>query len=146
MNVLQNFEKREMERLSTGRLIPDFSPGDSLKVLVKVTEGEKERIQSFEGVCIGRRNRGLGSSITVRKVAFGEGVERMFPLYSPNIQIEVVRRGDVRRAKLYYLRGRFGKAARITEKTFYGKDTNPLSTGDRARSCMVDQGCDSVGQ
>ena len=87
-----------------------------MKVLVKVVEGEKERMQSFEGVCIARRNRGIGSSFTVRKISFGEGVERVFPLYSPNIKIEVARHGDVRRSKLYYLRGRLGKAARIAEK------------------------------
>jgi large subunit ribosomal protein L19 len=92
-----------------------------LKVLVKVIEGEKERMQSFEGVCIARRNRSIGSSVTVRKISFGEGVERIFPLYSPNIKIEVVRRGVVRRAKLYYLRGRLGKSARIAEKNTYNK-------------------------
>jgi len=123
MNILQNLEKKEQERLLAGKTIPEFAPGDTLKVMVKVVEGEKERMQSFEGVCIARRNRGLGSSLTVRKISFGEGVERVFPLYSPNIVIEVVRRGDVRRAKLYYLRGRLGKAARIAEKTDYNRAT-----------------------
>lgn len=116
MNTLQNFEKKEQERLTAGKMIPNFVPGDTLKVLVKVVEGEKERMQSFEGVCIARRNRGIGSSFTVRKISFGEGVERIFPLYSPNIKVEVVRQGSVRRAKLYYLRGRVGKAARIAGK------------------------------
>ncbi len=116
MNTLQSFEKKEQERLTAGKVIPSFVPGDTLKVLVKVVEGEKERMQSFEGVCIARKNRGMGSSFTVRKISFGEGVERVFPLYSPNIKIEVVRQGSVRRAKLYYLRGRVGKAARIAGK------------------------------
>ncbi len=119
MNTLQNFEKKEEERLNSGKNIPEFSPGDTLKVLVKVVEGEKERMQSFEGVCIARRNRGIGSSFTVRKISFGEGVERVFPLYSPNIRIEVARRGVVRRSKLYYLRDRLGKAARIAERNDY---------------------------
>ncbi|MDR0677823.1 MAG: 50S ribosomal protein L19 [Holosporaceae bacterium] len=116
MNILQNFEKKECERLSSGKEIPQFFPGDTLKVSVKVVEGEKERMQSFEGICIARRNRGIGSSLTVRKISFGEGVERIFPLYSPNIKIEVLRHGAVRRAKLYYLRSRLGKAARVAEK------------------------------
>lgn len=117
MNTLQNLEKKEQERLMNGKVIPDFSAGDTVQVNIKVVEGEKERTQAFEGVCIARRNRGIGSSFTVRKISFGEGVERVFPLYSPNIEIKLVRRGVVRRAKLYYLRGRLGKAARIAEKT-----------------------------
>ncbi|MDR1334204.1 MAG: 50S ribosomal protein L19 [Holosporaceae bacterium] len=121
MNILQSFEKKEQERLLAGKVIPEFAPGDTLRVQVKVVEGEKERMQSFEGVCIARRNRGMGSSVTVRKISFGEGVERIFPLYSPNIKIEVVRHGIVRRAKLYYLRGRLGKSARIAEKNTYNK-------------------------
>ena len=121
MNTLQNFEKKEQERLLADKVIPEFAAGDTLKVLVKVVEGEKERMQSFEGVCIARHNNGIGSSVTVRKVSFGEGVERVFPLYSPNIKIEVVRHGVVRRAKLYYLRGRLGKAARIAEKNMFNK-------------------------
>lgn len=119
MNRLQNFEKKEEERLTVGKNIPEFAPGDTLKVLVKVIEGEKERMQSFEGICIARRNRGIGSSFTVRKISFGEGVERVFPLYSPNIRIEVARRGVVRRSKLYYLRNRLGKSARIAERNDY---------------------------
>ncbi|MDR0407009.1 MAG: 50S ribosomal protein L19 [Holosporales bacterium] len=116
MNEIQQFERRQIEKLTQGKTIPDFSPGDTVRVLVKITEGDRERSQSFEGVCIARRNRGIGSSFAVRKLSFGEGVERVFPLYSPNISIELVRRGVVRRAKLYYLRVLQGKAARITEK------------------------------
>ncbi|MDR0678202.1 MAG: 50S ribosomal protein L19 [Holosporaceae bacterium] len=123
MNKLQEFEKKEQEKLLLNKAIPEFAPGDTLKVLVKVLEGEKERMQSFEGVCIARRNRGIGSSVTVRKISFGEGVERIFPLYSPNIKLEVIRHGVVRRAKLYYLRGRLGKSARIVEKNIHGKTT-----------------------
>jgi large subunit ribosomal protein L19 len=123
MNILQNFEMKEQERLLANKAVPEFAPGDTLKVLVKVVEGEKERMQSVEGVCIARRNRGVGSSVTVRKISFGEGVERIFPLYSPNIRIEVVRRGAVRRAKLYYLRGRLGKSARIAEKNLYNRES-----------------------
>jgi large subunit ribosomal protein L19 len=119
MNILQNFEKKEQEKLLANKSIPRFAPGDTLNVRIKVLDGEKERMQSFEGVCIARRNRGMGSSVTVRKISFGEGVERVFPLYSPNIVIEVMRQGAVRRAKLYYLRSRVGKAARISEKNTY---------------------------
>ncbi|MDR0753566.1 MAG: 50S ribosomal protein L19 [Holosporaceae bacterium] len=124
MNILQSFEKKEQERLLTNKTIPQFAAGDTLKILVRVVEGEKERMQSFEGVCIVRRNRGIGSSLTVRKISFGEGVERVFPLYSPNIKIEVLHRGIVRRAKLYYLRSRSGKSARIAKKNVYGKLAN----------------------
>ena len=118
MNTIEKLEQEQVAKLSAGREIPDFSPGDTLRVNVKVTEGARERIQVFEGVCIARKNRGLNSSFTVRKISYNEGVERIFPLYSPRIDsIELVRRGDVRRAKLYYLRGRRGKSARISEKT-----------------------------
>ena len=118
MNILDNIGQAQMNAVSEQRAIPEFGPGDTLKINVKVVEGSRERVQAFEGVCIGRSNRGINSSFTVRKISYGEGVERIFPLYSPKIQaIEVVRRGDVRRAKLYYLRGRTGKAARIAEKT-----------------------------
>ncbi len=117
MNLLQTFEAEEVARLTAARAVPVFAPGDTLKVSVKVVEGERTRVQAYEGVCIARSNRGLNSSFTVRKISYGEGVERVFPLYSPQIaEIEVVRRGDVRRAKLYYLRGRRGKSARIAEK------------------------------
>jgi len=118
MNIIEQLESEQVEQLSSGRNLPEFAPGDTLRVNVKVVEGSRERIQAFEGVCIARRNRGLNSSFTVRKISYGEGVERVFPLYSPRIDsIQLVRRGDVRRAKLYYLRGRRGKSARIAEKT-----------------------------
>ena len=118
MNIIEEIDREQIEKLTESRPIPDFAPGDTVRVMVKVIEGSRERIQAFEGVCIARRNRGVGSSFTVRKISFGEGVERVFPLYSPRIDaIEVVRRGRVRRAKLYYLRGRTGKRARIVEKT-----------------------------
>ncbi len=117
MNLIQTLEREAIDALTEMRAIPEFRPGDTLRVGVKVVEGDRTRIQNFEGVCIARANRGLGSSFTVRKISFGEGVERVFPLYSPNIEtIDVVRRGVVRRAKLYYLRGRTGKAARIAER------------------------------
>jgi large subunit ribosomal protein L19 len=132
MNILQSFEKKEQERLTANKVVPEFAPGDTLKVLVKVVDGEKERMQSFEGVCVARRNRGVGSSVTVRKISFGEGVERVFPLYSPNIKIELLRRGIVRRAKLYYLRGRLGKSARIAEKNTYGKTVEPEALATEA--------------
>ena len=118
MNILDNIGQAQMNAVTEQRAIPEFGPGDTLKINVKVVEGSRERVQAFEGVCIGRSNRGINSSFTVRKISYGEGVERIFPLYSPKIQaIEVIRRGQVRRAKLYYLRGRTGKAARIAEKT-----------------------------
>jgi large subunit ribosomal protein L19 len=122
MNIIQQLEAEQIETLTQSKTIPEFRPGDTLRVGVRVVEGERTRIQNFEGVCIARANRGIGSSFTVRKISFGEGVERVFPLYSPNVDaIEVVRRGAVRRAKLYYLRGRTGKAARIAER----RDTRP---------------------
>lgn len=115
MNTLQKFEQSQIKTL--GKAIPDFKPGDTLRVNVRIIEGNNERIQAFEGVCIGRKNKALNSSFTVRKISHGEGVERIFPLYSPRVDsIEVLRKGDVRRSKLYYLRGLTGKAARITEK------------------------------
>ncbi len=117
MNLIQQIEAEQIEKLTAARAVPEFRPGDTLKVGVKVKEGERTRVQAFEGVCIARSNKGIGSNFTVRKISFGEGVERVFPLYSPTIEsIEVVRRGAVRRAKLYYLRGRSGKSARITER------------------------------
>jgi large subunit ribosomal protein L19 len=117
MNLIQQLEKEQVAKLSAGREIPEFQPGDTVLVNVKVVEGERTRIQAYEGVCIGRSGAGLNENFTVRKISYGEGVERVFPLYSPMIDsIKVVRRGKVRRAKLYYLRGRRGKAARISEK------------------------------
>ncbi|MFQ6018368.1 MAG: 50S ribosomal protein L19 [Kiloniellaceae bacterium] len=118
MNIINELEAEQLSKLAAEREIPDFGPGDTVRVNVKVVEGSRERLQAFEGVCIARRNRGLNSSFTVRKISYGEGVERVFPLYSPRIaSINLIRRGDVRRAKLYYLRERRGKRARIAEKT-----------------------------
>lgn len=117
MNIIQQLEKEELDRLAATRSIPDFQAGDTLRVNVKIKEGDRERVQAYEGVCIGRQGGGVNESFTVRKISFGEGVERVFPLYSPNIDsIEVKRRGVVRRAKLYYLRDRRGKSARIAER------------------------------
>jgi large subunit ribosomal protein L19 len=117
MNLLQQFEADQLARLAAARAVPDFAPGDTVRVMVKVVEGERTRTQAYEGVVIARSNKGVQSNFTVRKLSYGEGVERVFPLYSPNVaEIVVVRRGKVRRAKLYYLRGRTGKSARIAEK------------------------------
>ena len=122
MNLIQMLEAETVAALSEGKKIPDFRPGDTLRVGVKVVEGDRSRVQMYEGVCIARSNKGVNSNFTVRKISFGEGVERVFPLYSPIVDsIEVVRRGAVRRAKLYYLRGRRGKSARIAER----RDTRP---------------------
>jgi large subunit ribosomal protein L19 len=117
MNLLQTLEAEQVKKQLAARAVPEFRPGDTVKVSIKVVEGERERIQAFEGVCIARKNAGINSNFTLRKISYGEGVERVFPLYSPRITaIEVTRRGAVRRAKLYYLRGRTGKAARIAER------------------------------
>ncbi|UUX48032.1 50S ribosomal protein L19 [Nisaea acidiphila] len=122
MNIVQQLEKEQLDKLVAERPVPEFGPGDTVKVNVRVVEGTRERVQAYEGVCIARKNDGLNSSFTVRKISYGEGVERVFPLYSPRLDsIEVTRRGKVRRAKLYYLRGRRGKAARIAEKTMRAK-------------------------
>jgi large subunit ribosomal protein L19 len=123
MNLIAQLEKEQMDKLSANKTIPDFGPGDTVLVNVKVIEGDKSRVQAYEGVCIGRAGAGLNESFTVRKISYGEGVERVFPLYSPMIDsIKVVRRGKVRRAKLYYLRGLRGKKARITEGTGHGQE------------------------
>ncbi len=117
MNMIQAYEAEQIAKLTAARAVPEFIPGDTLRVMVKVVEGERTRTQAFEGVCIARSNKGLNSNFTVRKISYNEGVERVFPLYAPTIaEIIVVRRGDVRRAKLYYLRGRRGKSARIAER------------------------------
>ena len=117
MNLLEELNREQVEKLAALRPVPKFQPGDTLRVMVRVVEGERERIQAFEGLCIARRNADINSSFTLRKISYGEGVERVFPLYSPRITaIQVVRRGVVRRAKLYYLRGRTGKRARIAER------------------------------
>ena len=148
MNTLESYEKEQRESLSSGKSYPNFSAGDTVKVHLKVKEGEKERIQVFEGVCIAKKNAGLNSSFTVRKISYGEGIERVLPLYSPQInKIELVKSGSVRRSKLYYLRKRSGKSARITEKNIFNKtetsgdnsnkqeqqDTSPKEQGDRAK-------------
>ena len=137
MDVIQQVEQEQLAKLASGRAIPDFRPGDTIRVNVKVVEGTRERIQAFEGVCIGRKNAGLNSAFTVRKISYGEGVERVFPLYSPRVEgIEVVRKGAVRRAKLYYLRGRRGKSARIAEDTSQRrvKEVSVPETGTADRS------------
>ena len=118
MNIIDRIGKKQIEKVLAQRSLPEFAPGDTVRVDVKVVEGERERIQAFEGVCIARRSDGINSSFTVRKISYGEGVERVFPVYAPQVAgVTVMRRGRVRRAKLYYLRGRTGKAARIAEKT-----------------------------
>ena len=117
MNLIEKLEHEEAERLNAGRTVPEFRPGDTLRVNVKIREGERERVQAYEGVCIARSGQGVNETFTVRKISFGEGVERLFPLVSPNIDsIEVKRHGSVRRAKLFYLRDRRGKSARIAER------------------------------
>lgn len=124
MSTLKKIEEAQVAKLIAANKIPDFRPGDTVKVNVKVVEGDRERVQAFEGVVIARKNSGLNSSFTVRKISYGEGVERIFPLYSPRLTgIEVLRHGDVRRAKLYYLRGRRGKAARISERAMSTEET-----------------------
>ena len=131
MTVIEQIEKEEIAKLTEGKAVPEFQPGDTVRVNVKVIEGSRERIQAYEGVCIGRKNAGLSSSFTVRKISYGEGVERVFPLYSPRIDsIQVVRRGDVRRAKLYYLRSRRGKSARIKER----RDARPAKSATPTES------------
>src|SRR5438477_2467057 len=130
MNIIKEIEREQADAIAGGRAIPDFGPGDTVKVNVKVTEGTRTRIQAYEGVCIGRAGGGLNENFTVRKISYGEGVERVFPVYSPSIDsIEVVRRGKVRRAKLYYLRGRRGKAARIAEKQDFRARTDEVAAG-----------------
>ena len=132
MTTMQDIEKRELKKLADAAKLPDFKPGDTIIVNVKVVEGQRERVQAFEGVCIARKNAGINSSFTVRKISYGEGVERVFPLYSPRVDsVELVRRGDVRRAKLYYLRGRRGKSARIAE---LGASSEEVAAADSAES------------
>ena len=117
MNTLQKFEQETLEKLAAGKRIDSFAQGDTVRVNVRIIEGNTERVQAFEGVCIGKKNAGIRSAFTVRKISHGEGVERVFPTFSPRVEsVELVRKGEVRRAKLYYLRGLTGKAARITEK------------------------------
>lgn len=122
MNTIEKLEQEQIAKLTEGKEIPEFGAGDTLRIAVKIREGDRERTQAFEGVCIARSNKGISSNFTVRKLSYGEGVERVFPLYGPVVEnIEVVRRGKVRRAKLYYLRGRTGKSARIAEKKDFGR-------------------------
>jgi len=131
MNVIEQLEKEEAERLLSSKTIPHFQPGDTVRVNVRIKEGERERVQAYEGVCIARSGGGLQESFTVRKISFGEGVERVFPVLSPMIEsIEVKRRGAVRRAKLYYLRDRRGKAARIAERAMGARDEAPEQAED----------------
>jgi large subunit ribosomal protein L19 len=139
MNLLEQLNQEAVARLAATRPVPNFQPGDTVRVMVRVVEGERERIQAFEGVCIARRNADVNSSFTLRKISYGEGVERVFPLYSPRITaIEVVRRGVVRRAKLYYLRGRTGKRARIAER---GRDSaRPEARPAVAAAAAVENG------
>lgn len=122
MNIIEKLEQEQIAKLTEGKEIPEFGAGDTLRVAVKIREGDRERTQAFEGVCIARSNKGISSNFTVRKLSYGEGVERVFPLYGPVVEdITVVRRGKVRRAKLYYLRGRTGKSARIAEKKDFNR-------------------------
>lgn len=131
MNIIENIEKEQMAKLLEGKNLPDFKPGDTLKVHTKVKEGDRERIQVYEGVCIARKNDGLNSSFTVRKISFGEGVERVFPLYSPNVaKIEVSRIGKVRRAKLYFLRALRGRSARIADDLSAATKTKEEEKGE----------------
>ena len=133
MNLLKQIENEQVAKLSAGKEIPDFQPGDTLIVNVKIVEGERSRVQAYEGVCIGRAGSGINENFTVRKISYGEGVELVFTLYSPMIDsIEVVRRGKVRRAKLYYLRGRRGKAARIIERQDYAEGADETPAEDKA--------------
>ncbi len=143
MNLLQKFESAQKDRLEAERAVPEFGPGDTVRVNVKVVEGNRERVQAFEGVCIARRNAGLNSSFTVRKISYGEGFERVFPLHSPRIEsIDVVRRGRVRRAKLYYLRGRTGKRARIAEK----QDRSRLQAVAAAKAAKAEAASEAVSE
>ncbi len=133
MNIIEQLDQEQIEKLTAERPVPEFQPGDTLRVNVKVVEGTRERVQAFEGVCIARKSAGINSSFTVRKISYGEGVERVFPLYSPRIaSIEVVRRGAVRRAKLYYLRGRRGKSARIAERVTQRREKTAAPDKDKS--------------
>ncbi len=144
MNIIGEIEAREVAKQAAVKDVPEFGPGDTIRVNVKVVEGSRERIQVFEGVCIARKNAGINSAFTVRKISYGEGVERIFPLYSPRVDsIEVVRRGRVRRAKLYYLRGLRGKAARITEKSRY-HDTAKADEAAKPKSKAKGKGKDEA--
>ncbi|MFP4097230.1 MAG: 50S ribosomal protein L19 [Alphaproteobacteria bacterium] len=134
MNTLQKFEAKQLEQLQSTKQVPDFDPGDTVKVNVKVKEGTRERIQAYEGVCIARQGSGINETFTVRKISYGEGVERVFPVWSSRVDsVELVRRGSVRRAKLYYLRDRRGKSARISERTTgHGIEARPAKGSKKA--------------
>ena len=133
MNLIKEIENEQVAKLTAGKEIPDFQPGDTVIVNVKIVEGERSRVQAYEGVCIGRAGSGLNENFTVRKISYGEGVERVFPLYSPMIDsIKLVRRGQVRRAKLYYLRGRRGKSARIVERQDHGGQAGTAAAGEKS--------------
>ena len=128
MNTLEKYEKSQLKNLASDKSYPEFNAGDTIKVHLKIKEGEKERVQVFEGVCIAKKNAGLNSAFTVRKISYGEGIERVIPLFSPQIsKIELVKSGDVRRSKLYYLRERSGKSARISEKNVFSKTDSKVS-------------------
>lgn len=138
MNIIETLNQENISKLTTDNDVPDFAPGDTVRIHVKVVEGTRERVQVFEGVCIARKNRSVNSSFTVRKISHGEGVERVFPLYSPKIsKIEIAKRGAVRRAKLYYLRGRRGKSARIREKRD-DRTQRAVSTTQQQRKSTTD--------
>jgi len=140
MNQLQKFEQSQLDKLTEGKNIPEFAAGDTVRVNVRIIEGTNERIQAFEGMCIAKRNRGLNSSFTVRKLSHGEGVERIFPLYSPRLDsIEIIRRGAVRRAKLYYLRGLTGKAARIAEKKDFRNTNTVKKTHEERKAARAEK-------
>jgi large subunit ribosomal protein L19 len=141
MNLLDQLAQEQIAKLTAARAVPEFAPGDTLRVNVKVVEGDRSRVQAFEGLCIARSNSGVNSAFTVRKISYGEGVERVFPLYSPNlVKIEVVRRGDVRRAKLYYLRGLTGKRARIAEKQTFRDTESAVASDVAAESGAAESG------
>ena len=136
MHIIEQLDAEQMEKINAKRVLPPFEPGDTVRVFVRVVEGTRSRLQAYEGVCIARANAGLNENFTVRKISYGEGVERVFPIFSPLVEaVEVVRRGEVRRAKLYYLRGRTGKSARIAEKT----NTRARKLNDDARAIVVNQ-------
>src|SRR5210317_2231883 len=141
MNLIEEIEREQLEALAANKVVPDFQPGDTVKVNVKVIEGTRERVQAFEGVCIARAGGGLNENFTVRKISYGEGVERVFPIYSTLVDsIEVVRHGRVRRAKLYYLRGLTGKAARITERRVKSSKTDAATAPEKIIEQDVAQG------
>ena len=138
MNIIETLDREQIAKLSATRQVPDFQPGDTLQVNVKVVEGERSRVQAYEGVCIARSGSGINENFTVRKISYGEGVERVFPIYSPMIEsVKVVRRGKVRRAKLYYLRDRRGKAARIVERAETAEDKNARIEAKAAKPAVA---------